>query len=540
MSSSVQSFLKCLAVMSLSLAAKDVGEFRTRFTNWASASEELLRKHSMLRDVKAEFKLFLPNMEMFDDDAEAFAAMMKPYMPDLMDDLSITREEIQYIKDALLFFRKGSEPAWKRLSTNVARLKEPSLSAMFLDGEEASEDSADPQHGDMTQAKAMAAVVLKLTGRKDDPILTLNEVRDFRESNPKEITKYSDARKIFSANYKKALLRYVRSAGKELVNAQTAAKFLAGMGCNYIPKGFVGQIDEQGRLHTTEGRLIKGMLVGEVVMNPNYDAKKDNTYVCSLKANRSQRLRTEAFVVSNKSATFRKVSDFADNIDKYRKMWVADLSSLDEKTSTIAAMVETIHEVLARIGGDSTNKDDEERFGMSTVQMKHIKIKADGIHFKYPGKKGTVQTHWLRNNTTVNKKVVRIIKELAEGKGPEDLLFTYRGKPINGQAVNAYLRSKGLHVTIHKFRHVAGTKMANEILARAPFKKAEHPSQASVDKWIKEEFKEIGTALHHRSGSGDAQKVVSSTAIAAYVDPQVLRSYYTGLGLRTPTWVPKA
>ena len=498
----------------------------------------------MYRAVRSEIKIFLgeAKMEMNEEDSEAMAAVIKDYMPQLIADTSILQEQLAYLKDCALFMRKDSLPAWKRLVANARVMKEPSLASAFMnaeDGLDLEDDRVAVQPDKRTKEK-MADIVLKLVGRRNDPILTLAEIRDLRESHPREMEKYAELRKIFATNYKAALLRMVRASGAETVSTQRANSYLDGLGYNYIPKGFVGRIDEKGALYTTENKLIAGNLIGEVVMNPNYDAKKDNTYVCSLKSNMTQKLRTQAFNLGNKRAAFNKVAAFAENVDEHRKSWVKDLKSLDERVQTIAAMVEAIYEVQARIGGDSTNKDDEERFGMSTLQVKHLKVGSDGIHFDYPGKKGTRQTHWLRPTTPVSKQVIAIIKNRIKNKRPNDLVFTYRGVRIPAQAVNNYLKSKGLNVTIHKFRHLKGTKMAMEILNKSPFKKSERPSQASVEKWVKEEFKKIGEVLHHRTGTGEKEKVVSSTAINAYVDPDLLKGFFTDLGLRVPKWVPKS
>ena len=534
----VHSFLKCLLIMSLSLTSKDVSKYKSKFQNSLQEAEPFLKKHSFLRDMKKEAKVVIDNnLECYEVDAAELAALLKDVMPSLTDDISIPAAELKLIKDIALFMRKDSEPAWQRIKNNVTIVKDPSLSFMFMDGDETSNAAT---HGDTKLADEMAVIVKKLTGRSNDPVLTLDEIQGFRISDPKYIEKYAILRKEFAAKYRATLLRFVRSSNKDLVDAQQAAKYLTGMGCNYIPKGFVGNIDEKGRLHTTTGKLIKGMLIGEVVMNPKYDPELDNTYVCYLKSNRANRLRTDNFVSGNKAATFNKVSEFADNVDSHRKKWVADLKSLDEKTATIAAMVETIYEVQARIGGDSKNKDNEERFGMSTVQMKHIKIMTDGVHFKYPGKKGTVQTHVLRANNNVSRQVIAIIKKITRNKTADDLVFTYQGAGLHAQAVNKYLKSIGVNVTIHKFRHLAGTKLAKEILGESPFKKSDKPSQASVDKWIKEALKDVGEMLHHRTGSGEKQKTTAMTAINSYVDPSLMRGFYANLGLRTPTWVPKA
>lgn len=536
MSQPVISFVKCLSVMALSLASKDVADLKADFLKWLDEATPLLKKHGLLRAFKGEVKIFLENkMEFTEEDGIEMAKVLKLALPSFIKDVSIAQEMIAMVRDCNTFFKKDSAPAWSRLSKNVTFLNDTRLAQRFLDDEE--EDNGTL--GDFKTHDDMVKIVAKLTGRKNDPVLTLNEMRDNREKFPKTVEKYSALRKVFVANYKRALLKFVRTSGKTTVDVKVARKYLGSLGCDYIPKGFVGQIDEQGRLYTSAGKLISGMLIGEVVMNPSYDPKTDNTYVCYLKANKGQALRTANFLKSKKAERFEKVNDFIGNVDDHRKGWVADLKSLDKKNEILAAMVETIYQTQARIGGEGNEMDGQPTFGIATLRRKHVKVLADGIEFDYPGKKGTQQHHTLRGNSPASRRVVAIVKELAKNKKPEDYLFTFRAKPIPPQAVNKYLRSKGINVSIHKFRHLAGTKLAMELLKSAPYNKKNVPSQAQAEKWIKEEFKKVGEMLHHRTGSGEKQKTTAMTAINSYVDPSVLKNWFAGLGLRVPKWVPK-
>ena len=179
---------------------------------------------------------------------------------------------------------------------------------------------------------------------------------------------------------------------------------------------------------------------------------------------------------------------------------------------------------------------------MSTLLLKQLKALPNGFEFNYVGKKGTHQHHVIIGTTPSNKRVIANIKNFIKGKKPTDLVFTDRGRKLTGASVNGYLKSIGVPsgITIHKFRHLAGTKLALSLLAKAPFKKADAPTQTAVEKWLKEEMKIVGEQLHHRIGSGDNQKVTGMTAISAYISPQILKGFFNDLGLRVPKWVPKA
>lgn len=533
------SFVKCISLMAISLAGKDVIKTKAQYQNWATAAQPFLKKFGLLRDFSYVSNAFLKaNMEFTEDLGAEASSRFKPGLADFQRDTSITQEQLAMIKDCFLYFRKDSAPALSRITKNIyAVTGDAQFAREFV-----LEDEDSPQIGDKSTETSMMKIVATLTGRKGDAILTLNEMRDFRETKPKTIERYSELRKIFSTNYKQALFKFVRTSGKPYVDVKVARKYLDALGCNYIPKGFDGNIDEQGRLYTTAGKQLAGMLIGEVVMNPSYDPKKDNTYVCHLKGNKGQALRTVDFIKGNKAERFDKVSEFMENVDKFRTKWIKDLDSYDSKVQTIAAMVEAIYQTQARIGGDSKNQDGEDRYGMSTLLVKQLKpVARGGFEFNYVGKKGTEQHHVLLANSMTNRKVIAIIKGLIKGKKPDDVVFTNRGRLLGGGPVNSYLKSIGVPagITIHKFRHLAGTKLALSILKKAPFKKADQPTQASVEKWIKEEMKQVGEMLHHRTGSGDNQKVTGMTAINAYIDPKTLATFFNNLGLRVPKWIPK-
>jgi DNA topoisomerase IB len=163
-----------------------------------------------------------------------------------------------------------------------------------------------------------------------------------------------------------------------------------------------------------------------------------------------------------------------------------------------------------------------------------LDIKPGMVEFNYSGKKAAEQHHEFKTTTVEGKKVGAVLKELVKGKGANDLVFTYGGKPVGRSSVNSYLRSLGIEITAHKFRQLAGTKIAMGVLGKAPFKAADMPKQAAVDKWVKEELTKVGTVLHHRSGT----KITAMTAIKSYIDPSVITSFYEKLKLRTPRWVP--
>lgn len=531
--SSFISFLKCLTLMDLSLAMKDVAKHAASYKRWEVEAAPFLKQHGIVQAFTRVSKGFKNSrFEFTEAHGEDLGAALKAAMPKFVADTSITHAQLALLKDLSLFMRKDSGPAWQRISKNVTLLHDNALAALFLD-----EDN-NPV-ADMSISQTMERIVFSLTKRKNDPILTVNEMREFKETNPKLIEKYSSLRKEFKANFQKALLKFVRTSGKTLVDIERARSYLNAMGCNYLPVGFVGKVNEAGKLFTTEGKELKGTMFGRMAMNPAYDPKTDNTFYAKLVGDMRGELRTVDFLKRSKTHRMNAVGDFSDSIEQHRKQWIADLDNLETSKQVIAAIVEAVHLTQARVGGENNMNEGEQTFGISTLRAKHVRVTSQGLEMKYPGKKGTMQHHIIRPNSAVNRKVISIIKNCLKNKVRDDRVFTAGGVPIKPRDINGYLRSIGVKVTIHKFRHAAATKTAKLMLEKSPFNKRNVPSQAQAERWLKEEAIKIGEMLHHRTGSGDKQKTTSSTAIAAYISPTVIKEWFKDLGLRVPKWLPE-
>ena len=526
------SFLKCLTVMDLSLAMKDVSRLAQSYTRWEGEAAQFMKDHKVFQTfTKVSNSFRRSRWEFTEGHGDELAAALKTALPAFVADQEISHAHLAMFKDLSLFMRKDSGPAWERINRNVSMLGDNELAAMFLD-----EDTKDI--ADMSTVQAMEKIVYALTKRKKDPILTINEMRDGKEANPKLIERYSELRKAFKANYLKSLMKFVRLSGKPLVDVARAKAYLEAMGCNYLPVGFVGKVDEQGKLYTSAGKALKGTMFGRMQMNPSYDPKTDNTYYCKLVGDMRGELRTVEFLKGNKAERFSLVDDFSDNIERHRKNWLKDLDSLEPLTQQAACIVEIIHLTQARIGGDKNENDGKPTYGVSVLQARQVRLTSQGLEMRYPGKKGTIQHHVIRPDTVTNRKVIKLVKQYMAGKERTAKIFTVGGRPIKPREVNKYLKSLGVKITVHKFRHAAATKTAKEMLAKSPIGAKNKPTQAQAERWIKEEAIKIGTMLHHRTGSGDKQKTTSSTAIASYIHPDVLKAWFVKLGLRAPTWLP--
>lgn len=531
----IDNFIAACMCMASSLAGNDVDHLREPFKEWCTVAKKFTRAYGATSPFIAIANKFLKtHMEFNDTDSLELAVLLKDKMPEFQADTRISKVQLQLLKNVNTYCRKDSDAALRGMIKNVSVLRMPELSATFVQHAaaipEGKPGAAVGEEGPKHEEALMMKIVQKLTGRINDPVLELTEVQQLREKEPLLIQKYCDARKTFTATYKRELQAFVRRSGQTMVPIQDAQAYLKSKHCDYTPQGFVGFIDDSGALYTAARRKVKGSLVGNVEMNHLYDADKDNTFVCNMVGRRERRLYTYNFVQTNKRSKFEKVRVLAKNIAKFRAKWLKDLKSNDERVQRLATIVETIYVTKARIGGKGNKAKGESTYGISTFLRKHMKVTAGVITINYPGKKGTPQpADILRSKHPV---LFNLLVEAYKDADETTPVLAFNGVVLASSPVNRYLRSFGIDATIHNVRHAAATSIALDVIAKCPFSKG--ASQRQAEAWYKEAMKEVGDALHHQNGG----KVVGTTAITSYIDPQVSQDFFTDLGLRIPDWVP--
>ena len=505
-------------------------------------ARDLFRKWGLVRPFVTAAKSFQSEgYRFFEEDAYDFAKALGAALPKIKaDTANVSADELTYISKIRTYFNKDSVPAWKYIVNNVKILGQPQLSQVFV-------PMIDDVQPDVVSGPIdlprMRVLTKKLTGRSNDPIITPLELSKYREKYPKTVTEYGALYKAFNTKFKLELRKIIRSSGEPKMGVKAVSKLLAAKGCDNTPKGFKGMVDEDNKYYTTAGHLVGGSIAGAVVMNPGYDPKKDATYVCSSvgtnKNGRHQEWRTLNFVHNNSIQRHAAVEKAATSVSKLRTKWARDLKAHGTREQVIAALVEVAYTTLARIGGlGNKTEDGDTTYGLSTLLVQHVKVDGKGAHFDYAGKKGTSQPATLYPRDPVMKQTIAVIKELMTGKSKKDFLFTSNGKRVTAGEANRYMKGLGFPTgfTIHKFRHLAGTKMFREIVEAAPFKKGSpKTTQAAVEKWYRQAMIPIGKALHHRTG----ERVTGMTAVGAYISLNPQRDFFTDLGLREPKFLAR-
>jgi len=395
--------------------------------------------------------------------------------------------------------------------------------------------------------------IVRAVGRRKGTILTAEETKALKAKSPKVHKEYLRLRKEFNNVWKDELRNLINAAGRPITDYQYALEYLKSQGIeNPLPTTFEGNIDANGRFYTKAGKLINGVPgVGfKIVMNPEYDPKADDSFVFTT-VNPEGKVSQYVYTVDyRKKATdekFQKVEKLDAVIDTIQKKWMPYVKKGGDSAVAVGStMLELLYQFSARIGSMGNAAGGQATYGLSTLLRKHIKITPNGIMFAYQGKDGVKQVHLLQGTAPETKWLIANVKALAKDKAPTDRLFTFvaNGKtyPMTGNLVNKLFQRYGSPVTVHKLRHVRGSKLFAELLAANEDKlfNAKKPlTQAQADAAFKQLASKVGALLGHVRGIGKQQKITPMTAVQNYISPSLMIGFYQRLGLRAPKFLSK-
>lgn len=383
--------------------------------------------------------------------------------------------------------------------------------------------------------------------------LTSEEQKVLKVKSPKVHKEYLRLRKEFNNVWKDELRNLINKAGRPMTDFQYALDYLKSQGIqNPLPPDFEGNVDANGKFYTKTGKLIANVPgVGfKIVMNPDYDPKEDNTYVfttVNAEGKVSQHVYTTEYRKKTTDVKFKKVDELDAVIDSVRKKWMKYVKQGGSSVQAVASTVlELIYQFSARVGSMGNATAGQDTYGISTLLCKQVKVGKNSILIKYPGKKGVIQSHLLQGSTVEAKWLIRNIKECLVDKDPTDRVFTFdnNGKlyPVTGNISNKWFAKLGSPVTVHKLRHVKGSRLFAQELADND-KVINNPNkplnQAQADALFKQMATKVGELLGHVTGIGKQQKVTPMTAVQNYISPALMIGYYQRLNLRPPKFLSK-
>ena len=181
---------------------------------------------------------------------------------------------------------------------------------------------------------------------------------------------------------------------------------------------------------------------------PAYDNVKINLSKGRLRAigfddkGRSQYIYNKKYTEKQSKIKFNKLVDFGKNYDKIYQTIISDLYTTSEtKNKQIATILMLIIDCDFRIGNDKYTKENNS-YGVTTLEKRHIKTNKNKIIIDFIGKKG------VRNKCILtNKKVIKNLKSKKKTINKHDRIFTYRKDnnyyTIKSTDVNNYLKKLG-------------------------------------------------------------------------------------------------
>lgn len=263
------------------------------------------------------------------------------------------------------------------------------------------------------------------------------------------------------------------------------------------------------------GSIVKRLLEGLYIPPAYKDVKinlNKNDKVLAIgydEKDRPQYIYNKKFTEKNKKKNFHKMIEFGENYKKMMNSVKRDLYSEGEtKEKQIAMALMLVIECGIRIGSEKY-RDENDSFGATTLEPRHIKINGEVVSVDFIGKKGVKNTGKCRS-----KRLSRNLRNKKRTLKKDEPIFNYkRGNKwysLKSSDVNKYLKRFG-NFTSKNFRTwVANLSFISEIL------KYENPKKESECK------KNINEALHKT-----AHKLNNTATVCKknYIDPYLIDLY---------------
>lgn len=394
--------------------------------------------------------------------------------------------------------------------------------------------------------------VREVTGKPGNG-LTVDQAAKLKAKDKEKYRQYLKLRKEFQLSWKNAASNYVRENGNPLVDMEDLLAYLDGEGLEYsIPSGFTGKVDADLNWYDSNGDLIGGTptahMFPQVRMNPN---RKPGEYVfTALPANKSSKEKYFYLVKEireRREKKFKAVQDVVPYIQHARKVWLKGIShfDLDDDKTVAAVAIELSYQFASRIGTEGNQTKGQRTYGLSTSLVKHLKFQTNGFTLTYPGKDGVITSHRFVATDADGRRVLNAVKELVDGKEPNDPIFTVGTgddrKPLRPAVVNMVFRTiiGTKDLSIHKLRTLRGTVIFQENVDK--FLKSNKGAQLSEKEamaQLKKMAIEVGKQLNHVRTSADGEtKVTPDTALKSYIDPSVQIKFFEEVGLPLPNYL---
>lgn len=157
---------------------------------------------------------------------------------------------------------------------------------------------------------------------------------------------------------------------------------------------------------------------------------------------------------------FEKAWKLASKIERVRKYIVRSLRSRNPETRKVATACYLIDKLGLRVG-DEKDRDEADTVGATTLRVEHVVFKQKTIEFRFLGK-DSVPWHKTIKISEVDPAFVKNLKELVEGKDPQDQIFD----TVSSTSVNRFLGKCVRGLTAKVFRTYHATNVVEKVLAQ--------------------------------------------------------------------------
>lgn len=508
---------------------------------WIKAGETFVSKFELDQDAYADVatdlrrgRVLAEDQDMVDAAIDLAQSLRQAIKTSIANENAVSREELALIKNfntiALSDRDETRARALASLKKNISHLHDPTLSAMF--------------NAEVGDQGSVLQKLERVTQRLGGQGTSIDQKIRTKHKGTELLKRYNKLRSELNAVPKNFVMNLVRSSGKKYLPVRKVYDELhrAGIKVHTVPAGYSGMVDDQLRYYTTEGLVLNGTPAGDVRMNPQYDPKKDNTYVCEAQAPMAKnfsRIYTESYKSRSTKSKFAKVASFDKKAPALRRKWLREFKAdgVETLNGTLAMLCELVYQTSGRIGGTSNKTDGASTYGLSTLLVGHYKKRGGSRVLEYSGKKAQTQKHKLVESNPTQKLLIQALDSLAKDKTRKERLMTHGHRSISASMVNKYLKSIGMPagVTVHKFRTLKGTQLARSILEKSPLRKRKNLNSTQVSKWLKSALSKVAKELGHFSNGN----LTINTAIANYIDPSILEEFYSDIGIRMPANIEK-
>jgi DNA topoisomerase-1 len=232
-------------------------------------------------------------------------------------------------------------------------------------------------------------------------------------------------------------------------------------------------------------------------------------------ARRWQYLYHENHTRAQDAKKFQRLTKFAEALPKMRVAISKDLRQTGLGRERVLACVLRILSSCSMRPGSEVYASENGSFGIATLRSKHVIVKANTVHFDFPGKSGVRQQRELKD-----RRVVKVIRSLLKERGSRVFKFENGNGAfvdVTSRHINDYIKEvMGDRFSAKDFRTWAGTLICACALARVGT--GEEETATARKKKIVAAIKETAEAL------GNTPAVCRGS----YVCPSILSSFERG------------